>query len=149
MTVLDKLFEEEEKIERAVVDISRGVLDLSDYVVAKSPLELAEAEIVGKRIRESCDSVNEEIHVARRKLGILLSHSSSVVFKKGKRFLHEMENELSLIHGDIEAIGTVAEHFFTSNNREVAFENLSMIQSNLVKHVTSLLGDESRLKKLV
>lgn len=149
MNELSGLFEEEDKIELAVREISQGILDLSDYVVAKSPIELAEAEIVGKRVRNSCDSISDEVHIARKKLGILLTGSSKVKFKKVVRFLHEMENELSLIHGDLEVIGNISENFYRVESRKVAFDNLNQHYSELVRHVTSLIVDESKIKNIL
>ncbi len=149
MTELDKLFEEEEKIEQAVREISQGVLDLSDYSLAKSAIELAEMEIVGKRIRNACDKINEEVHIARKKLGALLTHTTTVTFKKSARQLHEMENELSLIHGDLEAIGRIAEDFYGAKDREAAFQNLNKHYSEMVEHATSLMIEEANLKQLL
>ena len=149
MTELDKLFEEEEKIEQSVREISQGLLDLSDYSVSKSVIELAELEVVGKKIRNACDRINEEVHVARKKLGLLMGNSTKVNFKKAERPLHEMENELSLIHGDLEVIGQVAESFHQAKNRKAAFENLNKHYSELVQHVTSLMVEESNLKQLL
>ena len=149
MTELAKLFEEEEKIQQAVREISQGVLDMSDYTLAKSAVELAEAEVVGKRIRNACDSINDEVHIARKKLGALMTHTTKVKFKKAERPLHEMENELSLIHGDIEAIGRIAEDFYEAGNRKAAFENLNKHYSELIQHVTSLMIEESELKKFL
>ena len=149
MTDLDKLFEEEEKIQQSVREISQGLLDLSDYAVAKGVIELAEVEVVGKRIRNACDKINEEVHIARKKLGVLMTSSAKVKFKKAERPLHEMENELSLIHGDLETIGQIAESFYEAKNRKIAFENLNKHYSELVQHVTSLLVEESNLKQLI
>ncbi|MBW2969911.1 hypothetical protein KY309_02315 [Candidatus Woesearchaeota archaeon] len=148
MTELDKLFEEEEKIQKSVREISVGLLEMSDFVLAKSPVELASAEIVGKRIRRACDMINDEVHIARKKIGVLLTHKSKVKFKKAVRSLHEMEDELSLIHGDIDAIGDIAESFYESKDRKTAFENLNRHYSELVGHVTSLIIDEENLKSL-
>lgn len=149
MTELDKLFEEEEKIQREVQQISHGIIDLSDYLLAKSALELAELELVGKRIRNSCDKINDGVHIARNKLNSLMTHTTTVKFKKVGRSLHDMENELSLIHGDLEAIGKIAEGFYEANDRKAAFDNLNKHYSELVKHVTSLMVEEAELKKLL
>ena len=149
MTELDKLFEEEEKIQASVLEISQGLLDLSDYSNAKSAVDLAEAEVVGKRIRNACDKINGEVHHAKQRLGALLTNTTKVKFKKGERKLHEMENELSMIHGDVEAIGTIAEGFYDAKDRKAAFDNLNQHYSELVKHVTSLMVEESELKKLL
>ena len=149
MTELDKLFAEEEKIQQSIREISQGMLDLSDYTIAKSVIELAEAEIVGKRIRNACDKINDEVHSARKTLGAFMTHTTSVTFKKGKRSLHEMENELSLIHGDVEAIGTIAENFYDAKDRKAAFENLNKHYTELVEHVTSLMVEEAELKKIL
>jgi hypothetical protein len=149
MTDLDKLFEEEEKIQQAVREISQGVLDMSDYVLAKSALELAEAEIVGKNIRKACDKMNDEVHHAKKKLGALLTNTTKVKFKGADKPLHEMENELSLIHGDLEAIGKISEDFFEAKDRKAAFDNLNKHYAELVQHVTSLLVEESNLKQLL
>ena len=148
MKELAKLFEEEEKIEKSVREISQGVLDLSDYSLARSPIELAEAEIVGKKIRNSCDKISEEVHLARQKLGDFMTHTTKVKFKKGERSLHEMENELSLIHGDLDAIGRIAEDFYKSENRKAAFENLNSHYSELIQHVTSLMLEEANIKEI-
>ena len=149
MTELAKLFQEEEKIQLAVREISQGLLDLSDYSLAKGAIELAESEVVGKRIRNACDKINEEVHIARKKLGALLTNSTKVKFKKSERPLHEMENELSLIHGDLEAIGQIAERFHEAENRKAAFENLNKHYSELIQHVTSLMIEEANLKQLL
>jgi hypothetical protein len=149
MTELDRLFEEEEKIQESVREISQGLLDLSDYSLAKSAVDLAEAQVVGKRIRNACDKISEQVHVARKKLGALLTNSTKVKFKKAEKPLHEMENELSLIHGDLEAIGQIAEDFYGAKNRKAAFENLNRHYSELIQHVTSLMIEESNLKQLV
>lgn len=149
MKELASLFQEEEKIQQAVREISQGLLDLSDYMLAKSAIELAESEVVGKQIRNACDKINEEVHVARKKLGVLLTDSTKVRFKKAEKPLHEMENELSLIHGDLETIGQIAERFYELENRKAAFENLNKHYSELIQHVTSLLIEESNLKQLL
>ncbi len=149
MKELAGLFQEEEKIQQAVREISQGLLDLSDYMLAKSAIELAESEVVGKQIRNACDKINEEVHVARKKLGVLLTDSTKVRFKKAEKPLHEMENELSLIHGDLETIGQIAERFYELENRKAAFENLNKHYSELIQHVTSLLIEESNLKQLL
>ncbi len=149
MTELEALFEEEEKIEQAVREISQGVLDLSDYSLAKSAIELAEMEIVGKRIRNACDKINDEVHIAMKKLGALLTHTTTVTFKKSARQLHEMENELSLVHGDLEAIGRIAEDFYEAKDRKAAFQNLNKHYAELVEHVTSLMIEESNVKQLL
>ncbi|GEM_PF-3515004 len=148
MNELNQLFEREEKIQETVREISHGLLDLSDYSIIRSPIELAEAEIVGKKIRNACDKVSEDVHLARQKLGDFMTHNTKIKFKKGERYLHEMENELSLIHGDLDAIGRIAENFYKSDNRAAAFENLNTHYSELVKHVTSLIVEESNLKQL-
>lgn len=146
MSELDRLFEDEEKIQLAVREISQGILDLSDYSNAKNALELAEAEIIGKRVRNACDKINDEVHVARKRLGILFTQSIKVKFKKIERLLHEMENELSLIHGDLEVIGSIAENFYHAESRKAAFDNINQHYSELVRHVTSLVVDEAKLK---
>src|SRR3990172_3097944 len=148
MTELAKLFEEEEKIQQSVREISQGLLDLSDYTLAKSVIDLAESEVVGKRIRNACDKINEEVHIARKKLGALLTNSTKVKFKKAERPLHEMENELSLIHGDLEAIGQIAEKFHEAESRKAAFENMNKHYSELVKHVTSLMCQKLEVEKI-
>ncbi len=149
MTELQKLFSEEEKIRDGVHAIAEGILELSEHVVDKGVLELAGAEVVGKRVRKACDDINDEVHLARKQLGVLLSHSSEVKFKKSVRSLNEMEDELSLIHGDIDVIGRVAENFFQSGNRKAAFSNLNRHYGELVEHVTSLMVEEAKLKKLL
>jgi len=148
MKELAKLFEEEEKIEKSVREISKGVLDLSDYSLARSPIELAEAEVLGKRIRRACDVICDEVHRARQKLGALMTHTTAVSFKKSKRQLHEMENELSLIHGDLEAIGSIAEEFYQAEDRRASFENINSHYSELIQHVMSLMVSEANLKEL-
>ncbi len=148
MSELAKLFEEEEKIQQSVREISQGLLDLSDYSLSKSAIELAESEVVGKRIRNACDKISEEVHIARKKLGALLTNSTKVKFKKSERPLHEMENELSLIHGDLEAIGSIAERFFEAKDRKAAFDNLNQHYSELVEHVTSLMVSEAKMKQI-
>lgn len=146
MTELGILFAEEERIQQAVREISQGVLDISDYVLAKGPIELAEAEVVGKNIRKSCDKINDVVHLARNTLGNLFTHTTKVKFKGKERPLHEMENELSLIHGDLESIGSIAERFFEAKDRGAAFDNLNQHYSELVEHVTSLMVSEAKLK---
>jgi len=146
MTELGILFAEEERIQLAVREISQGILDMSDYVLAKSPIELAEAEVVGKNIRKSCDKINDDVHLARNTLGNLFTHATKITFKGKERPLHEMENELSLIHGDLEAIGSIAEKFFEAKDRKAAFDNLNQHYSELVEHVTSLMVSEAKLK---
>ncbi|VVB81308.1 Uncharacterised protein [uncultured archaeon] len=148
MNELKQLFDEEEKIQRSVREISQGVLDLSDYALAKSPIELAEAEVVGKRIRRACDVISDEVHRARQKLGDLMTHATKVKFKKSGRELHDMENELSLIHGDLEAIGRIAEEFYKTENRKASFANINRHYSELMQHITSLMISESNLKEL-
>jgi len=149
MTELDKLFEEEEKIEQSVKEISQGLLDLSDYSLAKSAIELAESEVIGKKIRNACDKISEEVHIARKKLGSLFTDSTKVKFKKIERPLHEMEDELALIHGDLEAIGEIAEKFHEAKNRKAAFENLSKHYAELIQHITSLMCQKLELADIV
>lgn len=149
MKELKQLFEEEEKIEKSVREISKGVLDLSDYSLAKSPIELAEAEVLGKRIRRACDMISDEVHRARQKLGALMMHTTKVKFKKSNRELHDMENELSLIHGDLEAIGSLAEEFYEAKDRKVLFANINRHYSGLMQHVMSLMVSEANLKELL
>ncbi len=146
MTDLGILFAEEEGIQKSVKEISQGILDMSDFVLSKSPIELAEAEVVGKRVRNACDKINDQVHLARNTLGKLMTHASKVNFKGSSRSLSEMENELSLIHGDLEVIGSIAERFFEAKDRKIAFENLNQHYSELVEHVTSLMVSESNLK---
>lgn len=148
MKELVKLFDEEEKIEKSVREISKGVLDLSDYSLAKSPIELAEAEVLGKRIRRACDMISDEVHRARQKLGDLMTHTTKVKFKKSGRELHDMENELSLIHGDLEAIGSIAEEFYQAEDRKASFANINRHYSELLQHVMSLMVSEANLKEL-
>ena len=149
MSELKQLFEEEEKIQKALFEISQAMLDLSDYTIAKSPIELAEAEVVGKRMRNACDKISDEVHIARKKLGALMTDMTSVKFKKAERQLNEMENELALIHGDLEAIGGLAERFYEAKSRKGAFENLNRHYSELVQHVTSLMVTESEVKRIL
>lgn len=146
MSDLDKLFEEEEKIHRSVREIAQALLDLSDFVLAKSPMELASAEVAGKRIRKACDSINDEVHIARKKIGILLSDSTKVKFKKGDKVLTDMEDELSLVHGDVESIGSIALQFYKSNDRNAAFKNLNKQYADLVKNITNLLVSKSQVR---
>jgi len=147
--VLEQLFEQEELIQKSIKDIAQGILDLSDFVTAKGPLELANAQIVGKRMRRSCDIISDEVHLARKKLGILMLETKSVVFKKSKRALTEMENELSLIHGDVDAIGKISEEFYGAIDRKSAFANVSRHYEELVEHAMSLMVVEGNLKKRV
>jgi phosphate uptake regulator len=149
MSELDALFEEEGKIQQDVREISQGVLDLSDYVLAKSALELGESQIVGRKIREVCDRVGEHVHIAKRKLAALMSNHVNVKFKKAERELHEMSNELALIHGDLEIIGTLAEGFYAAKKRDAAFENINKHYSQLMRHLTSLMMEEANLKQLI
>ncbi|MBI4145821.1 hypothetical protein HY489_00620 [Candidatus Woesearchaeota archaeon] len=144
---LTKLFEEEDKVVASIREISQSLLDLSDFTLAKSAVELAKAEVVGKRLRNACDLINEELHGARKKLGVLLSSAKKVKFKGRDRLLHEMEDELSLIHGDVEAIGTIAESFYKAESREIAFENMNKHYAELMQHVLDLMGEESSLGK--
>lgn len=146
MTELQKLFEEEQAIQQSVRKISEGVLELSDYSLAKSAIELAEAEVVGKNIRKACDEVSEHVHKARKALGAFLTDASKINLKGKERPLHEVENELALIHGDLEAIGSIAERFFEVRDRKIAFQNLNQHYSELMQHLTSLLLKETELK---
>ena len=148
MKELASLFQEEEKIQQAVREISQGLLDLSDYMLAKGAIELAESEVVGKQIRNACDKINDEVHIARKKLGVLLTDSTKVRFKKAEKPLCEMENELSLIHGDLETIGQIAEKFYELEDRKAAFENLNKHYSELIQHVTSLMCQKLELANM-
>lgn len=134
---MNDVLENETRLEKDVKEISKGLLDISDFTKARSPLELAEAEVVGKRIRAACDKIADEIHMAKKKLGIELLHSTKS--KKG-RSLNELENLLSLIHGDVETIGNVAVNFISAPNREAAFENMNRHYAELVQHVMSLIN---------
>ncbi len=146
MTELQKLFEEEQAIQQSVRKISEGVLELSDYSLAKSAIELAEAEVVGKSIRKACDEISEHVHKARKALGAFLTDTSKIKLKGKERPLHEVENELALIHGDLESIGSIAERFFEAKDRKIAFQNLNQHYSELMQHLTSLLLEEAALK---
>ncbi len=141
--ILKKLFEEEERINRAVRVISSGILDLSDYSVASGAIELAEVEVIGKRICEACSEISKEINFARKTLGSFMTSTRVLRFKGFKRHLHEIEDELSLVHGDIDAIGRIAEKFHSAKNRSAAFDNLKRHYSGLVEHASSLLIDTS------
>lgn len=145
MNALSSLFSEEEKIARAVRQISTGILELDDFVLARGPLELAKAEVSGKRIRRACDEINEEIHLAKKQVGILMSSSKEVKLKGRKRFLHEVEDTLALLHGDVETIGELAESFYRADDRKVLFENLNHQYGELMRHVMSLLSDQALL----
>ena len=149
MTELESLFTQEREILESICDIAQSIHEMSEYSVIKSPLELADAEIVGKRIRRACDKVNEQIHAARNKLGALLTHTTKVKLKKAERPVHEVENDLSLMHGDIEAIGRIAEDFFEAKDRKAAFYNMNKHYSELVDHVSSLMAEGPELKKLL
>ncbi len=147
MTVFDSLFREEERIAKAVRQISTGLLELDDFIVARGPLELAKAEVSGKRIRRACDEINEEIHEAKKQIGVLMSGTKEVKLKGRKRLLHELEDTLALLHGDVETIGNLAESFYKTDNRRVLFENLNHQYSELMRHVMSLLSDQDMLKR--
>ncbi|MGK5094629.1 hypothetical protein WDW89_21770, partial [Deltaproteobacteria bacterium TL4] len=133
------LFEEEEKIREGVRSIAQGLLDVSDFVEAKGPVELAEAQVVGKRLRKVCDELLDELHKARKAVGLLLSHEKEGVIGGKTRQFSDIEDELSLIHGDVEAIAVIAENFYQSRNRSIAFNNLNRHYRDLVTHVTSVL----------
>jgi len=145
---LEQLFEAEEKIQQAIREISTLLLDLSDFTLAKSVLELAKVQVLGKRIRDVCDRISDDIHQARKKLGDLMVHHTHVKFKDADKALHDMEKELSLAHGSLETIGHVAETFYESKNRRAAFDNLNKAFSSLIHNITSLLVDASRVKEL-
>lgn len=136
---LDTLFEEEEKIQQGVRSIAQSLLDMSDFVTAKGPIELAEAQVVGRRLKRVCDDLLEELHKARKAVGILLSHEKEGTLNGKKRHISDVEDELSLIHGDIEAIASIAENFYQSQNRKTAFENLNRHYGDLVAHVTQVM----------
>ena len=136
---LDNLFEEEELIHEGVRSIAQGLLDMSDFVTAKGPIELAEAQVVGKRLRRVCDDLLEELHKARKAVGSLLSHEKEGTLNGKKIKLYDVEDELSLIHGDVEAIAIIAENFYGSRDRVVAFGNLNKHYRDLVTHVTSVM----------
>ena len=146
---LTVLFEEEDEINHDIRRISEALLELSEYVTARSALELAAAEVAGKRIRVACDAINDEVHRARKKLGILMTQKTKVLFKKREMRLTEMENDLAHIHGDIESIGDLALEFYRANDRNAAFQNLNSHYSELVRHVMNLMVDEVETKKLI
>jgi len=146
MNELTKLFDEEQEIQKLVRKISTGILDLSDYSLSKGPIELAEAEVIGKQMRKVCEDINEHVHHATKIIGALMTRTTKVKFKGRERSLHEVENELSLIHGDLEAIGNIAENFFEAPDRKAAFQNLSLHYGELLQHLTSLMLEEFGLK---
>jgi hypothetical protein len=145
MSVLEKLFQEERKISDAVRQIGALVLELSDFTTAKSPLELAHSQIIGKKMRQECDKINEEIHIARKLIGRLMTEKTKVKFKKQERELHELENDLALMHGDVQTLGSLAEHFFEAKDRKAAFQNLNKAYSELMGHVLALVVEEQGL----
>ncbi len=147
--ILKQLFEEEDKIHSSVRQIGELLLELSDFSLAKSALELAKVQVIGKRLRNVCDEISDHVHHARKKLGSLMLHHTHVQFKKADKSLHDMERELSLIHGNLETIGSIAESFFESTDRKAAFANLNSAYNSLVQNVMSLLVDESSVKKVV
>jgi len=53
------------------------------------------------------------------------------------------------MHGDIEAIGRIAEDFFEAKDRKAAFYNMNKHYSELVDHVSSLMAEGPELKKLL
>jgi len=143
---LGRLFAEEEKVAALVREVSQGLLDLDEFVLAKSPLELAKAEVIGRRIRRSCDQMNEHVHEAKKVIGALMLEKSAVRFRGAEKALHEMESELAQIHGDIESIGSLAESFYSAENREVVFQNLNAQYAQLMRHVMALMATEAVLK---
>lgn len=149
MKNLDALFREEKKIAAHVREIAEALLELSEFVNAKGALDLAGAEVLGRRVRRACDGINDEVHEARKALGVLMLEKKMVSFKKAEKPLHEMENDLSLVHGDIDAIGRIAEGFYEAPDREAAFENLNSHYRELVRHVQALLSEQVDLAKLV
>jgi len=146
---LDQLFKDEERVVADMHELSAGILSLSEFVSTKTPLDLAQAEVSGKKIRAACDRMNDDIHEAKKELGVLCSQTTSVSFKQQDRLLHEMEDDLALMHGDVETIGRVAEHFFEAPNREAAFENLNTHYGTLVKLAGALLSSRQKLSAIL
>lgn len=145
---LKQLFEEEGKVRDAIREISTLLLDLSDFSLAKSALELAKVQVLGKRIRDVCDRITDDVHQARKKLGDLMLHHTHVNFKKADKALHDMEKDLSLAHGNLETIGKISESFYESKNRNAAFENLNKAYSSLIQNISSLMIDASTVKEI-
>ncbi|PIN76184.1 hypothetical protein COV18_00620 [Candidatus Woesearchaeota archaeon CG10_big_fil_rev_8_21_14_0_10_37_12] len=145
---LSKLFEEEEIIRSHVKDIAQLILELSDFVVATRVLDLAQAEVLGKKVQNVCDKLNTHVHKARKLLGILMTKKTSVLFKGKQVLLPDIENDLSLIHGDVDSIGRIGLDFYKAENRGAAFENLERHYDDLVEHVTNLVVDDTELKDL-
>lgn len=146
---LKSLFKDEVTIAKDVREIAAQIVELSEFAEAKSPLELAHAEVVGKRIREACDRVNDEVHHARRQVGALLSEQESIVVRDTERALNDVFDELSVVHGSVEAIGRIAEGFFEARDREVAYRNLNRVYERLVRQVSVLLSSKQKLSAML
>ncbi|RMD57858.1 hypothetical protein D6825_02655 [Candidatus Woesearchaeota archaeon] len=142
---LSKLFRDERKVSELVRELAQGVLDLSDFVLAKSAVELAAAQVAGKRLADACTRVEDLIHEVKKDLGVLLLSYESVEFKGIERPLHEMEDSVSLIHGDLDALRVIAQNFHKAKDRKVAFANASKHYRALVKHIVRLLVEENEL----
>jgi len=149
MNEVETLFEDEEEIARRVHEIARRVLNLGEYVTDQSVLELARAEVIGKQVREECDLIASKVHHARRQVGVMLSQAETVRLKGAERKLEEVLERLSMVHGDIDAIGRLAEGFFEAKDRNVAFGNMSKLYARFIGHMTDVLSSSKSLPALL
>lgn len=148
MNAVDELFHEVGKVEQGVRELSDHLMALADVAHGKSPVELASAKVMGKRIARACDMILDEVEEAKKRLGTLALQTTSVKTKKGDRAIVNVQNDLALVHSDVEMIAHLAEHFFESEDREDSFTNITEFYGKLIEHVTTLLMDEDALKNV-
>jgi hypothetical protein len=146
MSEIEQLFEEEKKVGEAVRIIGSLILDLSDFTHSRSPEELAQSQILGKKINTECEKIDEEVHKARKLISKLMTEKTSIKLNNENQELHKIENELALIHGDVHIISQLAQEFFKAKNRQAAFDNLSKVYAGLMQHMVALMVEGTGLE---
>ena len=146
---LKQLFAEEEKVSKAIEQVAEVLIGMSEFVIAKSAMELAQVEVLGKRLQEICDSIKDEVHEAKKTLGSLMMDHTHAEFKGADKSLHDMEHVLALIHSDLSRLGDIGLKFPQSFHKEAAFENLNKAYRTLTENVRQLIVDESPIKKII
>lgn len=145
-TRVKSLLKQEGSIRDSVVEIVNLITSLSDFVVVKSPVELAKSRVIGLRLQRECERILSIVYESRKSVALLMQAYTHASFKGVSRALQDIMDDLSFIQSDLEVISSIGVSFFSSDNRQASFANLVHAHDRLIRNVISLVSDENDLK---
>lgn len=143
---VSSLFADESRVHDLVHQLASLVHEFADFVLARSPVELAHSRVLGSRIQKVCDELSEIMHGARKTVGALMVDQSHVHIGKRRCLLQDVSDDAALVHADCELIGSLGSAFFEADDRKRAFDNIAEAHNRLLFHVSRLVSDENLLK---